>query len=51
MVVGLATEVEVLRAVGLEPDLAWLRRRRRTLLGELDGSGGALRRGQPDGRG
>ena len=38
MVVGLATEVEVLQAVGLEPDLAWLRRRRRTLLGELDGS-------------
>jgi AcrR family transcriptional regulator len=51
MVVGLATEVEVLRAVDLEPDLAWLRRRRRTLLGELGGSGGALRRGQPDGRG
>jgi TetR/AcrR family transcriptional regulator len=35
MVVGLATEVEVLRAAGTEPDLAWLRRRRRALLAEL----------------
>jgi hypothetical protein len=35
MVVGLATEVEVLRAAGREPDLAWLRRRRRALLAEL----------------
>jgi AcrR family transcriptional regulator len=35
MVVGLATEVEVLRAAGREPDLAWLRRRRTALLAEL----------------
>jgi AcrR family transcriptional regulator len=37
MVVGLATEVEVLRAAGTDPDLAWLRRRRRALLAELAG--------------
>jgi TetR/AcrR family transcriptional regulator len=37
MVVGLATEVEVLRAAGTEPDLAWLRRRRTALLAELTG--------------
>ena len=38
MVVALATEVEVLRAAGLTPDAAWLRRRRRTILAELTGS-------------
>lgn len=37
MVVGLATEVEVLRAAGTEPDVSWLRRRRRALLAELGG--------------
>lgn len=35
MVVGMATEVEVLRAAGAEPDMAWLRRRRRAVLAEL----------------
>lgn len=36
MVVGLATEVEVLRAAGIEPDRAWLRRRRRSVLSEFE---------------
>ncbi len=36
MVVGVATEVEVRQAAGLPPDLAWLRRRRRAVLAELD---------------
>ena len=35
MVVGMATEVEVLRAAGTEPDIGWLRRRRRAVLAEL----------------
>lgn len=35
MVVGLATEVDVLRSAGIEPDVAWLRRRRRAILAEL----------------
>lgn len=36
MVVGVATEVEVRHAAGLPPDLAWLRRRRRAVLAELE---------------
>ncbi|CAN5491873.1 N/A [soil metagenome] len=35
MVIGTATEVEVLRTLGVEPDLASLRRRRRALLDYL----------------
>ena len=34
-VVGLATEAELLEALGQPPELAWLRRRRRALLNEL----------------
>ncbi len=37
MVVGMATEVEVLRSLGVEPSIADLRRRRATLLGYLRG--------------
>ena len=35
MVIGMATEVEVLRSAGIEPDVAWLRRRRRAVLAEF----------------
>jgi len=34
-VIGLATEVEVLRDLDIEPDIGWVRRRRRELLDEL----------------
>lgn len=37
MVLGMATEVEVLGALGHQPDLAWLRRHRRALLDLLAG--------------
>ena len=35
MVIGMATEVEVLRAAGIEPTVTWLRRRRRAVLAEF----------------
>ncbi|CAN5727741.1 hypothetical protein BH24ACT3_BH24ACT3_16400 [soil metagenome] len=38
MVIGMATETEVLRTLGIEPDLAALRRRRRELLRYLRGA-------------
>ncbi len=37
MVIGMATEIEVLASLGVAPDLAALRRRRRQLLDYLDG--------------
>ncbi len=36
MILGLATEVDVLVALGQGPGLAWLRRRRRAVLDDLD---------------
>ena len=41
MVIGMATEVEVLRSLGVEPDRAALRRRRRELLAFLQAAVGA----------
>jgi len=35
MVLGMVTEAELLRSLGVEPDLGWLRRRRRAVLAEL----------------
>ena len=36
MILGLATEVDVLESLGVPPGLAWLRRRRRAVLDHLD---------------